>query len=97
MIKEFVVPEVCLHTHCKDCVYIPERPLGLEVFYVTPAQYRLLEFLIQDLMDKEIGDRMHISPRTVKNHLTAIRKVVGKNRVGLSVLFVSGQIKIKGK
>ena len=97
MIKEFTTSEICLHTYCKDCIYIPERPLNLETFYVTPAQYRVLEFLVQDLMDKEIGDRMHISPRTVKNHLTGVRKIIGKNRVGLSVLFIKEQIKVKEK
>lgn len=97
MIKQFINAETCLHTHCKHCIYIPERPLNCEIYYVTPSQYRVLEFLIQDLRDKEIGNRMHIAAATVKNHMTAVRKITAKGRIGISVLFVSGQIKIKDK
>ena len=48
---------------------------------LTPQQYRVLQLLAKGLLNKEIGMRLQISERTVKQHNVAIyRKLKVQNR-----------------
>jgi two-component system NarL family response regulator len=45
-----------------------------------PREQEILRLVAQGLTDREIGKILHISPRTVQNHLTRIRERTGLKR-----------------
>ncbi len=58
---------------------------------ITPAELRVLELLREGLQDKEIADRLSISPRTVASHLHRLyRKTETGNRLELMAWMVNG-------
>jgi DNA-binding NarL/FixJ family response regulator len=51
----------------------------------SEAQLRLLELVARGLPDREIGERLHLSPHTVKHHIDQLRHDVGvRNRTELA-------------
>ena len=49
------------------------------------TRVRLLELVAQGLPDREIGERLHLSPHTVKHHIESLRAQVGvRNRTELA-------------
>jgi DNA-binding NarL/FixJ family response regulator len=51
----------------------------------TEMQLRLLELVALGLPDREIGERLHLSPHTVKHHIDQLRHDVGvRNRTELA-------------
>ena len=60
---------------------------------ITPAEKRVIALLVQGLQDKEIADRISVSPRTVSSHLGKLYQKTGTgNRVELlSRLFRNNQ------
>ncbi len=45
-----------------------------------PREQEILKLVAQGYTDKEVGQRLYISPRTVQNHLTRIREKTGLRR-----------------
>lgn len=48
------------------------RAEGGEAFELTPREREVLQQMVQGLSNREIGDRLFISEKTVKNHITGI-------------------------
>ncbi|GAB1481384.1 hypothetical protein MASR2M78_01990 [Treponema sp.] len=62
-------------------------------FRITPAEARVLELLRLGLQDKEIADRLSVSPRTVNSHLGQLyQKTDTGNRLELMKWLYSFQI-----
>lgn len=47
---------------------------------LTPSEQEVLAFIAQGRTDREIASEMHVSPRTVQNHLMRIREKTGRRR-----------------
>ena len=47
---------------------------------IAPRELEILRLVADGLTDKEIAGQLHISPRTVQNHLTRIREKTGAGR-----------------
>lgn len=58
--------------HCPRDAYLAERVASL-----SPQQYKVLDLVAQGLLNKQIADRMGISLRTVKAHMTRIMDRLG--------------------
>lgn len=67
-------------------VVSPLRPLGGGLTTLSPREHEVLSFVAHGMSDREIGNRMRISVRTVGAHLHSVRKklAVG-NRTGAVV------------
>ena len=69
--------------------------VDLEIIKITPRDEEVLTLLAQGCSNKEIAAQMHISPRTVKQHLrtlflrAGIRE--GRKRVKLAIAMLSKQ------
>ena len=60
----------------------------LDDYGVTPRERQIIELVTAGLANREVDDRLHISPVTVKDHIYSIYKKAGvKNRVQLANLF----------
>lgn len=46
--------------------------IDLEAIKVTPRDAQVLNLLVQGCSNKEIAEQLHISPRTVKQHLRTL-------------------------
>ena len=58
-----------------------DREIAAQVASLTPQQYRVLQYLHEGLLNKQIAYELHISEATVKAHITAIfRKLTVYNR-----------------
>ena len=58
-----------------------DREIAAQVASLTPQQYRVLQYLHEGLLNKQIAYELHISEATVKAHITAIfRKLSVYNR-----------------
>lgn len=56
-------------------------------------EYAVLELVAQGCTDKEVAERLFISPRTVQNHLTCIRRKTGaKHRSALTRWAIEHQL-----
>lgn len=54
-------------------------------FGVTDREMEIIRLVAQGLDNREIGKRLFISPKTVKNHITSIYAKTGaRNRVQLA-------------
>lgn len=42
--------------------------------YLTPAEYKVISALVRGLDSKQVSDELHLSPLTVKSHLSRIAK-----------------------
>jgi DNA-binding NarL/FixJ family response regulator len=47
---------------------------------LTPREQGVLAFIAQGRTDREIASEMHVSPRTVQNHLMRSREKTGRRR-----------------
>jgi DNA-binding NarL/FixJ family response regulator len=57
-------------------------------YYITVRESEIISLLIKGFSNKEIGERLFISIKTVKNHITNIyQKTSTKNRLQLYNLF----------
>jgi DNA-binding NarL/FixJ family response regulator len=46
--------------------------INLEDMKITPRDHQVLQLLMQGCSNKEIANQLHISPRTVKQHLRTL-------------------------
>jgi DNA-binding NarL/FixJ family response regulator len=46
--------------------------IDLEAIKITPRDEQVLGLLVQGCSNKEIAEQLHISPRTVKQHLRTL-------------------------
>jgi len=46
--------------------------VDLEAMKITPRDQQVLSLLVQGCSNKEIAEQLHISPRTVKQHLRTL-------------------------
>ena len=65
--RSFIYFLIC-HNLCADC-YITKNGTELPL---TPAEARVFWEVIQGLTNKQISDRLFISPRTVQTHLSKV-------------------------
>ena len=62
----------------------PRDPIGL-----TPREAEVLQFLVQGCTDREIAEKLYISPRTVQSHIAAIfAKLDVNTRTGAATIAV---------
>lgn len=54
-----------------------DREIAAQVALLTPQQYRVLQYLHEGLLNKQIAYELHISEATVKAHITAIFRKLG--------------------
>lgn len=47
---------------------------------ITNREKEIIEYLSRGLSEKEIGDKLYISPKTVNNHLDRIRRKIGVSK-----------------
>lgn len=47
---------------------------------ITSREKDIIEYLCHGMSEKEIGDKLFISPRTVSNHLDNIRRKIGVSK-----------------
>lgn len=71
-----------------------DRDLAARLARLTSQQFRVLGFLSEGLLNKQIADRLQIQERTVKAHVTAIFEKLGvRNRTQASNLMHSLDLK----
>lgn len=64
---------------------------------LTPQERRILELIGEGMTNREIGDRLGIAERTVRNHVTQILHKLGLKRRTQAALFVAGRKGKEGK
>lgn len=65
----------------------PQRPDPLDM--LTPQQFRVLKYLADGLMNKQIADNLGVSEGTVRAHVTAILRKLRVNSRTQAVLLVT--------
>ena len=69
------------------------REAGFDHHLVKPVDYQLLTQMIEGLTNREIGQRLGLSPSMVKNHIGSILSKLGtKSRTRAVVLAVENKI-----
>ena len=66
-----------------------DRELAQQVASLTPQQYKVLQYLHEGLLNKQIAYELHISEATVKAHITAIFRKLGVYNRTQAVLIAS--------
>src|SRR5690606_30122253 len=67
-----------------------DRELAARLATLSPQQMRVLGFVAEGLLNKQIADRLEVQERTVKAHLTTIFERLGvRNRTQAGVLLRS--------
>ncbi|MCF2856839.1 response regulator transcription factor [Pseudoalteromonas sp. SMS1] len=66
-----------------------ERELAQQVASLTPQQYKVLQYLHEGLLNKQIAYELNISEATVKAHITAIFRKLGVYNRTQAVLIAS--------
>ncbi len=59
---------------------LTERIACLSALDLTPAEIRILPFLPTHLSVKEVAERLHVSPATVKTHVSSVYAKLGAER-----------------
>lgn len=95
MNKQPVSKEICQHTFCIKCVNTFEQKTGEEIFQITPAQYKIVEYLVKDLSNKEIADKLDLTSGTISNQLAKVTQLTGMRRTGLAILLITGRMQKK--
>lgn len=62
----------------------PERPAGL-----TPREVEILGLVARGLVNKEIAGRLHITPKTVRNHVEHVYMKIGVSNRAAASLFAT--------
>ena len=57
-----------------------ENQVNREKHSITAWEKDIIEYLSQGLSEKEIGEKLFISPKTVSNHLDNIRRKLGVSK-----------------
>lgn len=57
-----------------------ENQINREKHSITPREKDIIEYLCHGMSEKEIGEKLYISPKTVSNHLDNIRRKLGVNK-----------------
>jgi DNA-binding NarL/FixJ family response regulator len=64
-----------------------DRALAARLKGLTPQQFRVLQLIAEGKLNKQIADRLSITERTVKAHVSAIFERLGvRNRTQAGVL-----------
>lgn len=75
---------------------MPQIDLIWKALHLPLQQRKVLKLLITDLPDKEIANRLNISPKTENEHSRRICEKFGvSNRVGLILLLVADSETLK--
>ncbi len=91
-INEILEGEVWLPADIKDKVEAisgEDKQLAAQVASLTPQQYRVLSYLHEGLLNKQIAYELNISEATVKAHITAIFRKLGVYNRTQAVLIAS--------
>lgn len=66
-------------------ILTPERGRRAEAPRLSAGDVDLLSYLAQGLPDRQIGERLHLSPHTIKHYIERLRDSVGaRNRIELA-------------
>jgi len=79
-INQILDGDVWLPLDLKDRVATVEgedKEIAAQVASLTPQQYKVLQYLHEGLLNKQIAYELHISEATVKAHITAIFRKLG--------------------
>jgi DNA-binding CsgD family transcriptional regulator len=69
---------------------VRDIPVALRAINVTVREYEILCLLVDRLSNREIADRLHLSPRTVEKHVASLlMKTAQSNRLALAA-FAAG-------
>jgi two-component system response regulator DegU len=79
------IGEILLYNYLDLLKDLIERPVGI----LTLREWEVLELLSQGLSNSEIGSRLYIADKTVKNHVSSIlNKLNVKDRTGAVVMAI---------
>ncbi len=59
--------------------------------HLTPSERRVLELIGDGMSNREIGDRLGVAEKTVKNHITSLLAKMGLQRRTQAAAWVAGQ------
>lgn len=59
--------------------------------HLTPSERRVLDLIGDGLSNREIGDRLGVAEKTVKNHITSLLSKMGLQRRTQAAAWVAGQ------
>ncbi|MFY8283175.1 response regulator transcription factor [Pseudoalteromonas sp. SSMSWG5] len=91
-IKHILEGDVWLPSELKDKVSDvdgEDKEIAAQVASLTPQQYKVLQYLHEGLLNKQIAYELHISEATVKAHITAIFRKLGVYNRTQAVLIAS--------
>ncbi|MGO2010419.1 MAG: LuxR C-terminal-related transcriptional regulator [Pseudoalteromonas sp.] len=79
-INQILDGDVWLPLELKDKVATikgEDKEIAAQVASLTPQQYKVLQYLHEGLLNKQIAYELHISEATIKAHITAIFRKLG--------------------
>jgi len=79
-INQILDGDVWLPPELKDkvaSVTNEDKEIAAQVASLTPQQYKVLQYLHEGLLNKQIAYELHISEATIKAHITAIFRKLG--------------------
>jgi DNA-binding NarL/FixJ family response regulator len=91
-ISQILEGDTWLPTKLKDQVADltgDEVGIATQIASLTPQQYKVLSYLHEGLLNKQIAYELHISEATVKAHITAIFRKLGVYNRTQAVLIAS--------
>tara|TARA_Y100000588_G_scaffold242789_1_gene256920 strand:+ start:23 stop:673 length:651 start_codon:yes stop_codon:yes gene_type:complete len=91
-INHILEGDVWLPAELKDKVAAvdgEDKEIAAQVASLTPQQYKVLQYLHEGLLNKQIAYELHISEATVKAHITAIFRKLGVYNRTQAVLIAS--------
>jgi DNA-binding NarL/FixJ family response regulator len=80
-----------LESNLKDLISSFTQKLSSKLYNLTPAELQVANFIKHGKNTKEIASFLHLSPKTIKNHRSNIRKKLDltKKRVNLRSYLLS--------
>ncbi|MFC0120208.1 LuxR C-terminal-related transcriptional regulator [Pseudoalteromonas xiamenensis] len=91
-IEQILEGESWLPESIKDkvaAITVEDKELAQQVASLTPQQYKVLQYLHEGLLNKQIAYELNISEATVKAHITAIFRKLGVYNRTQAVLIAS--------
>jgi two-component system, NarL family, response regulator DevR len=64
---------------------------------LTPQERRILQYIAEGLTNRQIGERISLAEKTVKNYVTAILRALGMERRVQAAVFATAQPKQNGR